>query len=357
MSPRPRLPVNRKLPEGWRWKNGAYRYRVPAGQEEHWDNKSEFKLGATEAAAYAKWARRIQVTGFGTITTIGQGLQRYLVEVVPTKAARTQVDNRDSIPRLIAVFGAMNIVDFKPTHAYAYRDKMSKRSLVMANHDLEVLSHAFTKFIEWGLREDHPMIEGRFKKIKSPPRTRLVEEWEVQCVLGLKPTTRRDDGVRVVQAYIRLKRLTSKRMTELLRLRAADGKPDGLHITLTKTAKKTGITRQIINWTPDLRQAWKDVLAARPVDISPWAFCTKAGESYLNDDGKCPGFSSMWQRAMAKALKVGGLKERFMERDLRAETLTRVETIEKAQALASHTDRRTTAEIYRRKPERVDPAG
>lgn len=352
---RRRMATNRKLPERWRFKNGAYRYRVPPGLEAAWDGKTEFRLGRTEAEAYAEWAKRVQLTDLGSVSTIGQGLQRYLVEVVPAKAARTQIGNRDSITRLIAVFGDMIILDFKPTHAYAYRDRMSKRSLVMANHDLEVLSHAFTKFIEWGLREDHPMVGGRFRKIKPPPRTRLVTPEEVQCLMGLTPHRRRDDGVRVVQAYIELKRLTSKRQTELLRLRVADAREDGLYITLSKTVKKTGVPTQIINWTPELQRVWKAVLRARPVDISQYAFCTKRGKSYLREDGTCPAFKSLWQRVMARAVREGGLKERFMERDLRAETLTRLKTVQEAQALAGHADARTTRSIYRRKPERVDP--
>ena len=44
---RKRNPDNEGLPKRWRWKEGAYRYRVPSGQEDFWEGKTEFKLGVT----------------------------------------------------------------------------------------------------------------------------------------------------------------------------------------------------------------------------------------------------------------------------------------------------------------------
>lgn len=61
---------------------------------------------------------------------------------------------------------------------------------------------------------------------------------------------------------------------DLLRLRpAVDFKEDGIHVQQHKTAGRTG-KRTSYTWNDDLRAAVAEALAARPVDISPWLFCT-----------------------------------------------------------------------------------
>ena len=47
-------------PTGWRWKNGAWRYRVPKGQRQYWDDKVEFTLGRDKQVAFVMWATRIR---------------------------------------------------------------------------------------------------------------------------------------------------------------------------------------------------------------------------------------------------------------------------------------------------------
>ena len=44
MAPRKRNSENRPLPERWRFKHGAYYYRVPPGLEASWDGKKEFRF-------------------------------------------------------------------------------------------------------------------------------------------------------------------------------------------------------------------------------------------------------------------------------------------------------------------------
>lgn len=55
--------------------------------------------------------------------------------------------------------------------------------------------------------------------------------------------------------------------------------------------------------TPALRAAVDMALAARPIDIAPWLFCTKRGECYLDEQsGQATGWDSIWQRFMARLL-------------------------------------------------------
>lgn len=349
--PRKRLPINQGLPARWRNYHGAYFYLVPVGLEHKWDGKKQFRLGSTLPEAHRTWATRLEL--YADAKTIGQLLDRYALEVVPLKAPKTQKDNISAIRRLKGVFGTMNIIEFKPVHAYGYRDRRGKLTPTSANRELEVLSHAFTKAIEWGYREDHPMVEGKFRKLVTPARTRYVEDWEIVEALSLK-SRRKKGSIHMVRAYIKTKLLTGQRRGDLLRLKTNDLKEDGIYITPRKTAKSTG-RNIIIQWTPALRKVIDEALAARPVHISPWVFCTTRGESYIAADGTASSWDSMWQRFMERILKETKVKIRFTEHDLRAKCASDAQTLEHAQALLTHADSATTKRIYRRRPERVMP--
>jgi hypothetical protein len=63
----------------------------------------------------------------------------------------------------------------------------------------------------------------------------------------------------------------------------------GLHVTASKTANSTCV-KQTFTWLDEegrdtgLRAAVDEALAARPVDLGPWAFCTDEGDCYVDAD-------------------------------------------------------------------------
>jgi hypothetical protein len=66
----------------------------------------------------------------------------------------------------------------------------------------------------------------------------------------------------------------------------------------------TRSTARIFEWTPALKLAVEQAKAARPIDFSPWLFCTSKGEGYFNENsGQASGWDSMWQRFMTRLLK------------------------------------------------------
>lgn len=45
-------------------------------------------------------------------------------------------------------------------------------------------------------------------------------------------------------------------------------------------------------------------VAARPLDIAPWLFCTKTGKGYFDEKtGRPDGWNSIWQRFMTRLLE------------------------------------------------------
>jgi len=337
---------NKGLPARWQLKHGAYYFRVPNGQEPNWDNKTMFRLGTTLPEAYRVWAARVDAKD--KATNIAQLLDRYLLQVVPAKAPKTQTENVRSIERLTAVFGAMGLNDFKPRHVYQYVDKRGAK--VAAHREMEVLSHAFTKAVEWGCMDRHPF-KGQVRLEGEPPRVRYLEDWEVVEMLRLEPR-RKSGSVLMIQAYIRLKLVTGLARSDLLRLRQGEHlREDGIHVTRHKT--RTRATVYDYAMAPERLEAVTLALRTRPA-LSPFLFCNRKGQGYIDEStGESSGWDSMWARFVARVMTETKITERFTEHDLRAKVGSDAESLDKARALLQHADIRTTQKVYRRKPERV----
>lgn len=280
------------------------------------------------------------------ITTIGALLDRYNRDVIPTKAKKTQVDNKKQLIRIRMTFGTWLLSDIQPSDIYQYMDKRTAK--VAGKREIALLSHAYTKAVEWGYLNRHPF-KGEVRLRGEKPRTRYVDDAEIIECLTLRAVRKRG-SVRSIQSYIRLKLLTGLRRGDLLRLRSDDCREDGIHVRTNKSGKSI-----VYEWSPELRGAVEGARSARPVDISPLLFCTKHGKCYVDDSGIASGWDSMWQRFMERVLKETKVSERFTEHDLRAKAASDAGSLEHARALLAHADSRLTERVYRRKPERVKP--
>jgi len=344
MAPKSRKQENRGLPARWRYKHGAYYYRVPVDLIELWDGKKEYRLGKTLNEAYRTWAEKLDL--YSDAKTMAELLDRYALEVIPTKAWKSQESNNISIRKLKPVFGHMPIDSVKPKHVYQFRDIRGREGKTAANRDIEVLSHAFTKAIEWGLTENHP-IKGKVRKFSTPPRKRYIEDWEIEETLNVASP--------FITNYIRLKLLIGLRRGDMLSIKLSDLKDDGIHVTPRKTANSSGKS-MIIEWSDKLRFAVNEIKKVKKKINSIWLFHTNKGQPYIKEDGTANGFDSIWRRFMNKALKETKLIERFTEHDLRAKVASDIES-EHARQLLGHSTREFTERIYRRKTETAKPSG
>lgn len=342
---RKRNPENIGLPSRWRFTRNKYYYQVPPGQEAIWDGKKTFQLGKTLSEAYKAYAERISWSE--GINLMCQLLDRYTVEVVPTKAPATQRSNQISIKRLRTVFRANPAKIIKPSHIYQYRDACNKKhGITASNRDLEVLSHVFTKAIEWGVIESHPMAGKKVVKNKQKKRDRYVEDWELQEALkACSP---------FLTCYINLKMLLGLRKGDLLSIKLTDIKEDGIHITPRKTAGTTG-KKKVYPLTRELNDVVNQIKALNNKVKSIWLFHTRKGAPYIKEDGTTSGFDSIWQRMIKKALEETELRDRFTEHDLRAKVASDTD-LKHAQDLLDHSTATTTERVYRRKAKVVEPA-
>lgn len=360
--PKPRSKENQGLPLRWRRIHGAYYYRVPPGLEALWDGKKQFRLGDKLNEAYKLWAARLGQTE--EVKTISQLLDRYALEVIPTKAAATQISNQNQITMLRKVFGAQSLLPFPPMLVYQFVDRRSKKKKdpltgkvtggkIAAHREVELLSHAYTKAVEWGYIDRHPF-KTEVRLEGESPRERYVEDWEIVETLAL-PALRKAGSVLMIQAYLRIKLLTGMAQGDLLRLKPdLHIKEDGIHNQRHKTAGSTG-KRTIYEWSPELRAAVAMALEARPV-ASAYLFCNRDGAGYIDEEvGRASGWKSMWQRFMVRIIKETKVEKHFTEHDLRAKVASDAGSLEHARSLLAHADSRTTDRIYRRKAERVTP--
>nr|VFJ95532.1 MAG: hypothetical protein BECKLFY1418B_GA0070995_10711 [Candidatus Kentron sp. LFY] len=215
-----------------------------------------------------------------------------------------------------------------PKHVYQYVDARSAK--ISAHREIEILSHVFTKAVEWGFIERHPF-KGEVRLEGEKPRDRYVEDWEVIEAL-LLPSHQKRGSVKAVQAYIRLKLLTGLARGDLLRIQPDQHfREDGIFVKCHKTANTTG-KRTLYEWTPDLRAAVEEALAVRPVDTAPFLFCNRHGQGYVNEErGSANGWESMWKRFMDRVLAETKVKNRFTEHDLRAKCASDADSLEPCQ--------------------------
>ena len=358
---KPCNPENKGLPTRWQAVHGAYYFRVPPGLEHLWDGKQKFRLGKTLPEAYKVWAERTAAPT--TASTVDQLLDQFAIEEIPNREPATRSSYTMAMTGLRKAFGPMQMAEVRPKHIYQYvKARSVKRTspegkvtggVTVSHREIEVLSAAFTAAVKWGYLDRHPF-KGEVRLVGEKPRDRYVEDWEVVECLAL-PVMRKKGSVLAIQAYIRIKLLTGLRGGDLLRLRPADIQEDGLHVTPHKTANTTA-KKVIYTWTDELRAAVAMALAARPVQIAPWVFCTGKGVGYMNEaTGKASGWKSMWQRFFARVLAETKVTEHFTEHDLRAKCASDAGTLQHAQALLAHADAATTDRIYRRKAELVSP--
>jgi len=336
MSPKPRNKEHRGLPRNWRFKHGAYHYRVPAGERHLWDGKTEFRLGKTLSEAHIAYGKRQAF--MGAVNTMASLCDRYAREVVPHKAAATRRSNEISLQRIRSAFADNPVAAILPQHIYQYRDHIGNtKSKKAANLDLEVLSHMFTKSIEWGARGDHPMTARKVTKYRLESRRRYVDDKELVAFAQTLPPK--------WQLLVSLAVWTGRRKAELLNLTRGDLQDAGLVFRNVKPPYDAFT----VGWSPELRGIVQGILGLRERVSALHLFHTRDGQPYIKDGGDTSGFDSIWQRHMKRWGEAGN--ERFTFHDLRAKRASDL-SADQAQALLRHTSGQMTKR-YRRKGDLV----
>lgn len=311
------------LPERVYHRNNAY-YFV------HKDTGKWERLDSDYAKAMAKWATLVVAST--RTENMGELFDRYLLEVVPHKAERTQQDNRQELRFLRAAFGQMPVASVTAVNVAAYRD--AREAKTRGNREIALLSHVFNYAIRWGLRTDNPCAVPGLR-VRERPRSRYVTDEELAAFKALCPAW--------LQNYLDLKSLIGARQQDMLALQWSDALSDGICITPKKTAGSTGKRIKIAR-TEEINAVLQRI--PRKTNL---LFPTRTGEAYTR-----MGFGAVWRKIMTKFVEAGG--ERFTEHDLRGAVATDMEDAAAAQKLLGHKSiAMTEAYIKARKTDVVAP--
>lgn len=260
--------------------------------------------------------------------TVNDLLNLYFARVVPNKAPRTQRDNLKEAAYLRTFFGEMLVTSVTPQDVATYRD--TRTAKVRGNREIALLSHAFTRAVEWGIEGLTHNPCAVVSRNREKPRDRYVDDAELNAFKKFCP-----DWMRT---YLEIKRMSGLRKQTMLELKVATS-----IVTKTKKRKTYKVFRTYMpknDMTVDFRLS-EDL--QRVIDSIPtsqvYFFETREGKRYTEG-----GFDSIWKRRMAQYVEAGGTH--FVEHDIRGKFATDYEDSGRNPQHALGHKKRSTTDAY-----------
>lgn len=269
--------------------------------------------------------------------TMGDVIDKYLLEIVPGLAERTQEDYRAYCGKLKTAFAHMLPDEIEITDLYDYHE--ARGAPVRANREITVLGVIYRHAIRWRAAKASPVLGFLYAEEKDRERDVTGSERR-RFLRGYAP--------KWMRGYIALKFLTGRRQGELLKLGLFSERPAGIAFRILKKRRYREV---IVRWSPRLRIVWAWLKALPKPASSTMIFPASRG-ARRGQGLTARGFKSAWQRAQAKWEAAGNLG--FWEHDIRAASATAAESDERARELLDHGSVRVTRK-YRRGTGKVSP--
>jgi len=301
---------NRNLPPCVYLRHGAY-YFVKAGK---WT-----RLGTELPSALTEYARLHQQPKGG----MAQLIEEAMPHILKGKADNTIKQYKVAARRLQDILAEFAPTQVTPRHIAQIRRSMADTYSV-ANRTLTVLRLVFDYALEEQLIESNPCVG--IKRLAQNTRTRRILPGEYQAIRAkAKP---------LLQVIMDLCYLTGQRIGDVLTIKRADLKDEGIYIEQQKTG-----ARLMVAWTPELRAT---------VDQAKALHGGVAGMTYLLKGlgNKAPTYHMIWKQ-WTKACLAAKVEDANIH-DLRAMSGTEAEAQgHDPQALLGHTDRKMTQRYLR----------
>ena len=331
------------MPRRWAYKHGAYYYRPRESERERYDGKSWYRLGTTYAEALRRFA---EIQELELTDRLGSLIDRYDVEILPTRSASTQAGYAVALRRLRVGLGHNPVITITPRVAYRYMDALAKaKGMQVANTDLKVLNQVLNAGVRWGALERNPL-KGTVRYYGardglSKARHRYVEDWELAAWQTVASRQQR--------AFAALVMLTGVRKSDCLRIMEAHITADTLTVHVSKNSRPI-----VFEMTRALAAAIDEARACKPAP-SLYLLPNRRGACYVQPSGITPTWDKSWRRSMARAIEETDLEEAFTRHDLRAKVGSDADTEQRAQELLDHTSPSITRQHYRRKKRTIRP--
>ena len=168
----------RVLKSGKVWESFYYNGRDAAGR------RVEIPLGQDMHEAKRKWAELECIASPPETGLMRFIFDRYLREIIPGKAPKTQKDNEGCLTMLRKVFDTAPIDAISPQFIAQYRDKRSAAAPVRANREIALFSHIWNLAREWGYTAKENPCRG-VRKNREKPRDFYADDQVWQAVYAV----------------------------------------------------------------------------------------------------------------------------------------------------------------------------
>ena len=345
--------IDKKLFPGVRWKNGAYRYRVPRWVTDDlrlalFDGKTEVTLAKDAYEAQIKYVAIChQLNGNDNVRTMGELFDRYVADVVNVSRSRNTREIKVRSIKLLRPIFSGYLIDRVPTRdIMRYRHERGHVPS-QCNQELETLSHIFTSAIMWGYLDNsaHPM-RGLPWKWPKKAKDRIMEDNAFDIL--------KQYASPLIMAVTCLGLATGMRKQDILNLRLSSATEEGILVVMEKTKNTAANVRPVLyKWNDERRDAWKLALDCRPVTELDYLFVTSKNTPYYKNN-KTEAYDTVYGKLVRKIEKEHPKFKRFSAHDVRRRVGSDADTDELAAAALGHTSTQITTRHYRVKPIVVD---
>jgi len=304
-------------------------------------NGKAIPLGKDLDQARIKWAELEAKEKPLDLRTMKGIFDRYIRDIVPKKAPRTQKDNLAEIKQLRTMFDSAPIDSITPATIAGYRDARSAK--VRANREIATLSHIFNIAREWGLTTKENPCQG-VRKNKETPRDYYANDvvWEA---VYRKAAQELKDAMDL--AY-----LTGQRPADVLVMRGDDIQGGYLTVQQNKTHKKLRIQMTDGGELNSLGLLITAMAERNAQHICSYLIVSERGKRMT-----AKMLRDRWDKAREKAKRQAEelgdtlLAEKigsFQFRDIRPKAASEIIDVADASLLLGHTKGDITERVYRR---------
>lgn len=216
-----------------RMRSGKVYYYFDAGGRP----RKELPLGSDYALAVKKFAELLQRAPdkpLPEIITFRYAAERYMRDVAPLKAPKSQASNKLEIGQLYKFFDSTPapLDDIVPVYIRQYLDRR-RAWPASANRERALFSHIWNKAREWGYTDKPNPVDG-IPRLKEKGRDVYIEDDIFKKVWKAADWSLRD--------AMDLAYLTGQRPADVLKLQETDLKDGFLYVQQNKTGKKLRIS-------------------------------------------------------------------------------------------------------------------